>query len=86
MDSIFAIQGKDYVIIACDGSVGFSILKIKDLEDKITVLDDNKVLGVSGEGADRNNFSEFIHKNLNLIKYRTGNALGMNETANFIRY
>jgi len=75
MDSIFGIQGPDFVIVVCDGSVAHSILKIKDCEDKITKLDDHKILGISGEGADRNSFSEFIHKNLSLIRYRTGSFM-----------
>lgn len=73
------------MIVVCDGSVAHSILKIKSTEDKATKLDNHKVIGISGEGADRNSFSEIVHKNLSLIKYRTGNLLSMKETAYFIR-
>lgn len=40
MDSIFGLAGNDWAIVACDGSVAHSILKIKETEDKILKLDD----------------------------------------------
>ena len=35
MDCCFGILGKDYVLVAADGSVAYSIMKITDYEDKI---------------------------------------------------
>lgn len=74
------------MIVACDGSIAHSILKIKENEDKILKLDDHKIFGLSGEGADRNSFGELVHKNHSLIRYRTGSYLNLKETAHFVRY
>ncbi|CAD8139992.1 unnamed protein product [Paramecium pentaurelia] len=85
MDSIFGLQGGDFVIVACDGSIAHSILKIKETEDKILKLDDHKIFGISGEGADRNSFGELVHKNHSLIRYKTGAYMNLKETAHFVR-
>lgn len=58
----------------------------KETEDKLIQLDDRKVLGLVGEVADRNQFGEYVHKNLELTRYKTGNELSTKEAANFIRY
>ena len=103
MDSIFAIQGKDYVLVVCDSTAAYSILKFKvdndihlslliyiffiqETEDKIIALDDNKLMGMSGEAADRLQFGDFMQKNIHLKKYKTGIKLTTKETANFIRF
>lgn len=35
MECAFGLKGKDYVIVACDGHVDFSIINFKKDEDKI---------------------------------------------------
>lgn len=58
---------------------------LQDYEDKIKELDGLRVLALAGEASDRNQFGEYISKNLALIKYKSGHELSMKETANFIR-
>lgn len=49
MDSTFGLAGKDWVLIVCDTAVNRSIMTLKHDEDKITQLNNFKVLGSSGE-------------------------------------
>lgn len=86
MDSLFGIQGKDYVIVAADCAAAHSILKLKDDEDKIMNLDDDKLLGLSGEAADRLQYGDYMQKNIHLFKYRNSQKLTTKEAANFMRY
>jgi len=85
MDSIFALQGKDYVLVCCDSTAAYSIMKFKETEDKILPIDDNKLMGMAGEVGDRLQFGDYIQKNIHLRKYKTGIKLTTKETANFIR-
>jgi len=85
MDSIFAVQGKDYVLVVCDATAAYSIMKFKETEDKIISIDDNKLMGMAGEVGDRLQFGDLIQKNIHLRKYKTGIKLTTKETANYIR-
>lgn len=38
MECAFGLKGRDYVIVACDGHVDFSIINFKKDEDKIRVV------------------------------------------------
>ena len=66
MDSQFAIQGKDFVLVAADATVAYSIMKFKDNEDKIITIDNNKILCLGGPVGDRNNFGAYIKNNIHL--------------------
>lgn len=85
MDTIFALQGKDFVMVVCESTVTYSIMKQKGTEDKIKQLDDTKLLALAGDAANRVQFSEFVHKNLSLLKYRNNWKMSMSEAANYIR-
>ena len=49
MDSIFAICGTDWVILAADTQVNRSIFTLKHDEDKLMPLNQFKVLASAGE-------------------------------------
>jgi 20S proteasome subunit beta 4 len=85
MDCVFGIQGNDYVLIASDRSVARSIVKLKDSEDKLTLLSDNQILGAAGEVADRNAFTKLIKGELEYYYYKNNNRLNTDEVANFTR-
>ena len=44
-DATFAVTGKDFILFASDTNVSRSIMKMKDTEDKLYSVDDNKLLG-----------------------------------------
>jgi 20S proteasome alpha/beta subunit len=85
MDTLFGFVGQDYVLIGADRACQFSIVKLHDLEDKITELDGNKLLAAGGDTADRMNFSDLMQKNIHLYYYRNSVKLSTQATAHFIR-
>jgi 20S proteasome subunit beta 4 len=85
MDSIFAVAGKDYVLIASDMAVSRSILKIQDEDNKLTILSKNQVLGAAGENNARNSFSKLISGELEFYNYRFNTRLDKDEVANYTR-
>ena len=52
MECLFAITGKDYVLIAADTMAARSIVKMKGDEDKMRVIGDNLVFAYSGESGE----------------------------------
>lgn len=84
-DCVFAIAGKDFVIIASDLAATRSILKIQDEDSKLTQLANNQILAVSGENADRNDFSKLIRCELDYYYYRYNHRLNTDQVANFTR-
>ena len=85
MDSCFGIAGMDWVLIVCDTAVNRSIFTLKHDEDKIVALNQFKIVGLAGDCANRNQFGNYIQRNLELQEYRTGHELGVDATAQYIR-
>ena len=100
MECAFGLKGKDYVIVACDGHVDFSIINFKKDEDKIrevlrfislydpnvSQVDGNKLFATAGPQAERTQFMEYIEKNIHLYQLKTGVPLSTRAAANFTRY
>jgi len=85
MDTIFGLKGKDFVILGADRSAQFSIVRLKDDEDKITPIDNNKILAAAGEASNRDDFSDLVQKNIHLYYFSNGVTLSTGASANFIR-
>jgi 20S proteasome subunit beta 4 len=85
MDCIFAIQGRDYILIGSDRAVSRSIIKIQDSDDKLIQLSNNQILGSAGEVSDRKSFAKLIYGELELYKYKYNTRLDTDEVANFTR-
>ena len=83
MDSIIGIVGKDFLIMASDLTQARSILVQKQDEDKIVKIDDTKMFAVAGEYGDRDNFVEFIRRNLKLFSLNTDLELSTKAVASF---
>eukprot|EP01133_Synstelium_polycarpum_P007470 gene7470-8741_t len=58
---------------------------MKEDEDKLMVLDPHKILMSAGEPGDRNQFCEYIAKNMKLYQLRNGYTLSTPAAANFTR-
>jgi 20S proteasome subunit beta 4 len=84
-ESCLGIVGKDYVLLAADASAGFSIILMKNNEDKIIKIDENKILAANGENGDRVQFCEYIQKNMNLYRFVNERSLSPKACANYIR-
>ncbi|CEM35665.1 unnamed protein product [Vitrella brassicaformis CCMP3155] len=85
MDSALGLRGKDFVLLATDGHAEFSVLRLKDDEDKIITIDKNKLMAAGGPSADRTMFCEYIQKNIHLYRLRNGVTLSVRAAANFTR-
>ncbi|XP_073005943.1 proteasome subunit beta type-2-B-like [Typha latifolia] len=85
MECVFGLVGDGFALIAADMSAVHSILVHKTNEDKVMLLDSHKLLGASGEGGDRVQFTEYIQKNVHLYQFRNGIPLTTAAAANFTR-
>ena len=85
MDSLFAIRGKDFVLVVSETTVVQSIFKLKTKENKTYDLDEKILLALSGETADRTNFAHYIKGNVQFMKFKNTKSLTVKETAEFTR-
>lgn len=84
-DTLIALVGADYVLLAADASQAFSIISIKHDEDKILELDSHKAIAMNGEPGDRNQFGEYMQKNIKLHSIRSGLPISTDAAAHYIR-
>ncbi|MCQ2821495.1 MAG: proteasome subunit beta [archaeon] len=85
MDTAFAIQGNDYILLATDRAVMRSIMKLQDSDEKTIRLNDNQIIATCGDTHDRKVFAKYIQCNLNYYYYLNGNRLNTSELANYTR-
>ncbi|GKT28613.1 putative multi-domain containing protein [Aduncisulcus paluster] len=85
MDSLLGIRGKDFVILACSMQAARGITVQMTEYDKIAKIDDHKMLAVTGEGGDSQQFVDSIRSSLKLTSFRQGFPLKVNAAANYIR-
>ncbi len=86
MDCIFAVQGKDYILLAGDrASVSNSVIKLQDTDHKLFKLNDNQVIACVGESYDKKDFPKYIKANLDLYFFPNGQRLTTEEAAAYIR-
>jgi len=85
MDSLIALCGKDFVLMAADTLQARSILALKYDEDKIFDIDGSKMFALGGEHGDRNEFGQYMQKNIKLYTLRFGFNLTTQAIAQFTR-
>ncbi|KAH3801362.1 proteasome subunit beta type-2-like [Dreissena polymorpha] len=85
MECLIGIQGKDFVLVACDTVSARSIVSMKQDLDKMHKLNDNLLMLVVGESGDTVQFAEYMSKNIQLYKMRNGYELSPHAAANFTR-
>ena len=86
MDCVFAVQGKDYILLAGDrASVSNSIIKLQDTDHKLFKLTDNQVIACVGEAYDKKDFPKYIKANMELYFFQNGQRLTTEEAAAYIR-
>lgn len=86
MDTAFAIQGNDYILLATDRAVMRSIMKLQDSDDKALRLNEKQMIATCGEVRDRKVFAKYIQCNLDYYYYLNGNRLNTTELANYTRH
>ena len=86
MDCVFAVQGKDFILLAGDrASVSNSIIKLQDTDHKLYKLTDNQVIACVGEAYDKKDFPKYIKANMELYFFQNGQRLTTEEAAAYIR-
>lgn len=85
MDTVFGIKGKDFALLAADSSASRSIVRFSDSEDKILSVDSHAMMGIAGPVADRENFGEFIQRNVAFYSFKNGVKLSTEALANYTR-
>ncbi|KAI1292148.1 Proteasome subunit beta type-2 [Halotydeus destructor] len=85
MEGLIGIAFKDYVLLAADKTMAYSIIAVKHDQNKIYKLSDNLLMAICGEPGDTVQFAEFIEKNIQLYKMRNGFALSPSAAACFIQ-
>jgi 20S proteasome subunit beta 4 len=84
-DNLIGLVGADYVLLAADTAQARSIVLMKEDEDKILALDSHKLLASSGPAGDREHFTQFIQRNIELYDLRNGHPLSTHAAAHFTR-
>ena len=85
MEVVFGIKGSNFIILCSDMTSVRSILAYNHDEDKIAQLDDHQLIACAGDNSSRVAFTEYVARNLSLVKMRSGRALSNVAAANFIR-
>lgn len=85
MESMIALEGDGFVMVAADVANARSVVVMKDDLDKIQILDSHKLLAASGVPGDVSKFSEHITQNLRLQLLRSGIPMSTAAVANYTR-
>eukprot|EP01138_Halocafeteria_seosinensis_P002142 gb/GECG01002192.1/.p1 GENE.gb/GECG01002192.1/~~gb/GECG01002192.1/.p1 ORF type:complete len:213 (+),score=29.91 gb/GECG01002192.1/:1-639(+) len=85
MDSLIAITGDGFTLMAANSSSAFSIMNLKHDEDKIATLPPNILMGMAGAQGDYSFFRDFIQANVKYHTLRTGLDMSTKAASTFIR-
>lgn len=85
MESVIALEGDGYVMIAADVSTVRSIVVMKDDMDKIREMDDYKLFAAVGTPGDVSKFTEHVQKDVRLYNMRSGITMSTAAMANYTR-
>lgn len=85
MESLIALQGGDYVVIAADVSSARSVVVMKDDMDKIRHLDSHKLFAAAGAPGDVSKFAEHVTKDVRLYNLRSGITMSTAAVAHYTR-
>ncbi len=85
MESIIALEGRDFIVIAADVASARSVVVMKDDMDKITALDQTKLFAAAGTPGDVVKFREHVQRDVKLNNLRLGIPMSTAAVANFTR-
>lgn len=85
MEGLIGIAFNDFILMAADKTMAYSIIAVKHDQKKMFKLSDHLVMGVNGEPGDTEQFAEYIEKNIQLYKMRNGFELSPSSAATFIQ-
>lgn len=85
MESLIALEGADFVIIAADVANARSVVVMKDDQDKIAQLDDTKLFAAAGTPGDVVKFTEHVTSDVKLNNLRLAIPMSTAAVANYTR-
>lgn len=85
MESIIALEGDGYILIAADVASARSIVVMKDDMDKIRPLDSHKLFAAAGIPGDVSKFTEHVQRDVRLYNMRSGITMSTAAVANYTR-
>lgn len=86
METLIGICGKDFVIIAANANLSRSVVIMNHEQDRLSEINKNCVMGVSGDFGDALVLSEYIKANVSLEEDReSGKSLTMNALSSYVR-
>lgn len=85
MESVIALEGDGYVLIAADVSSARSVVVMKHDMDKIRALDTHKLFAAVGVPGDVSKFTEHVQKDVRLYNMRSGITMSTAAVANYTR-
>lgn len=85
MESIIALRGGDFVLIAADVASSRSVVVMKDDMDKIYTLDSHKLFAAAGVPGDVAKFTEHVQRDVRLYGLRSGIPMTTAAVANYTR-
>lgn len=85
MESVIALEGDGFIMIAADVASARSVVVMKDDMDKIRVMDEYKLFAAAGNPGDVSKFTEHIQKDVRLYNMRSGIRMSTAAMANYTR-
>eukprot|EP00766_Chilomastix_caulleryi_P006065 gnl/Chilomastix_caulleri/794.p1 GENE.gnl/Chilomastix_caulleri/794~~gnl/Chilomastix_caulleri/794.p1 ORF type:complete len:203 (+),score=24.68 gnl/Chilomastix_caulleri/794:115-723(+) len=85
MNSMFALSGKDFVILAVDNAVLQNIIVLKEEQDAIVNLGANKAMAIVGEAGDGFHFGRMMETNIRLQEMSRDHEHTVNAASHFVR-
>lgn len=85
MESVIAVEGDGFVVVAADVTNARSIVVMKEDMDKIVSLDSHKLFAAAGMPGDVSKFTEHVQRDVRLYNLRSGIPMTMSAVANFTR-
>lgn len=86
MDTLIGIKGKDYILLAADCYEQYSIIRTNFYDHgKILKVDNDKLILLAGPSGDREQFGEYIRKNIHFQRFKNSYPTSIGATANFAR-
>jgi 20S proteasome subunit beta 4 len=85
MESLIALEGDGFVMVAADVANARSVVVMKDDQDKIQVLDTHKLMAAAGTPGDVAKFTEHVTKDLRLNQLRSGIPMSLSAVAHYTR-
>jgi 20S proteasome subunit beta 4 len=85
MDSLIALRGKDWVLMAADCSDFYSLFRLKNHADKVRELSPSHLISYCGERSDILQFHDYVARNVAFYHFKNGYRLQIDETAQYVR-